>query len=147
MEISSRHAMKTKYLFCFTATKIDEATVFVDVYIGTGKQDQRDLTFFVNLAANSNFYFFEKYDLRVTEFRNKIEIQLANETQDERFRLLTCSMSAGKLRRLLKSGLYDEWARTFYCATRGLRRMNLSKNSAYFCAVNRADTTIANPLT
>lgn len=147
MENSSREAMKTKYLFCFTATPVDEATLFVDVYIGKSKQDQRDLTFFVNLAANSNFYFFEKYDLRVTEFRNKIEIQLAEESRDEHFHLLTCSMSAGKLRRLLKSGLYDEWARTYYCATRGLRRMNLSSNSAYFCAVNRADKTIANPRT
>lgn len=139
--------MKTKYLFVFSQGIIDESTLFVDVYIGRGVQDQRDMAFFQSLADSSQNFYFKQYDLRVTEFVRQIDASLAAETNDARCRALRCSMSAGKLRRLIKSGLYLDWAQTFYKATRGLRRIALSANSAYFCAVHRTDMTLAMPLT
>lgn len=139
--------MKTKYLFIHSSDVIDESTLFVDVYVGTQLQDQRDLHFFESLAAASQDYFFHVYDLAVSNYLAEVNLSLQFDADDNRAKILHCSMSAAKLRRLLKSGLYDEWSRRFYEATRGIRRMNLSANSAYFCAVYRADQHLAMPPT
>lgn len=137
--------MKTKYLFSFSQGQIEESTLFVWVYIGQSKQDERDKAFFVQLAKQSSSYLFLHYDTFVAAFVANVTLELQDKTGDQRTRILSCAMSAAKLRRLLKSGQYYDWARTFYQATRGLRRMSLSENSTYHCAVYRADQTFANP--
>ena len=134
--------MKTKYLFIKSAGNIETSTLFVDVYVGNGAQDQRDLNFFSALASSSSDYFFARYDLQVTEFRNQVELSLKEELNDPRLRLLTCSMSAAKLRRLLKTGLYDEYSRIYFKATLGCRRMNFSENSVYHSAIYRAESIL-----
>lgn len=139
--------MKTKYLFSFSTRPIDESTLFVDVYIGNGKQDQRDKEFFERLANNSNNYYFKRYDFIVTCFIRRVDETIQRISDDPRGRCLHCSMSAAKLRRLIKSGLYDDFAKTYYEATRGLHRMALSANSAYHCAIYRANQILANPHT
>ena len=141
------YTMKTKYLFSFSTRPIDKSTLLVDVYIGNGKQDQRDKEFFVQLANNSNNYYFKRYDLIVTCFIRRVDETIQRLNDDPRGRCLHCSMSAAKLRRLIKSGLYDDFARTYYEATRGLHRMALSANSAYHCTIYRANQILANPHT
>lgn len=136
--------MKTKYLFCKSAGTIEPSTLFVDVYIGHGAQDQRDLNFLSALASSSSDYFFARYDFQVTEFRNQVELSLKEDLNDPRLRLLTCSMSAAKLRRLLKNGLYDEYSRIYFKATLGCRRMNFSENSVYHSAIYRAEQLTCN---
>jgi len=139
--------MKTKYLFSKSSGPIDESTLFVVVWIGAGVQDQRDKVFFESLAAGSSDFLFKKYDAEQADFLQTLDRALVMENSDPRLRHLHADMSAKKLRTLLKSGLYDEWARTFFAACRGLRRMNLSANSLYHCAANRADANHCNPLT
>lgn len=139
--------MKSKYLFSYSTRPIDESTLFVDVYIGCGHQDQRDKEFFEYLANNSDNYYFARYDFLVTNFIRRVDEIIQQDSDDPRGRCLHCSMSAAKLRRLIKSGLYDDFARTFYEATRGLHRMALSSNSAYHCALYRANQILANPHT
>lgn len=139
--------MKSKYLFIHSSGTIDDSTLFVDVYIGHSLQDQRDLSFFESLAESSPDYYFHLYDNTVTEFVSCVNASLQVQCDDDRMRLLRCSMSASKLRRLIKTGMYQSWAQRYYHATEGLRRMNLSENSAYFCAIYRADQTLAMPRT
>ena len=139
--------MKTKYLFSKSSGPIDESTLFVGVWIGAGVQDQRDKVFFESLAAGSSDYLFKKYDAEQADFLQTLDRALVMENSDPRSRHLHADMSAKKLRTLLKSGLYDEWARTFFAACRGLRRMNLSANSLYHCAAHRADANLCNPHT
>lgn len=139
--------MKSKYLFIHSSGTIDDSTLFVDVYIGRTLQDQRDLSFFESLADSSPDYYFHIYDNSVTEFVSSVNESLQYQSDDDRMRLLRCSMSADKLRRLIKSGMYESWAHRYFLATEGLRRMNLSANSAYFCAIYRADQTLAMPRT
>ena len=139
--------MKTKYLFSFSTRPLDEATLFVTVWVGEGVQDQRDLKFFEQLASQCNSYFFRHWSRDCDEFLVHLNEMFQQEQNDTRARCLHCDMSAAKLRRLIKNGLYDDFARTFYQATRGLRRMNLSENSAYHCAIYRANQVLAMPLT
>ena len=139
--------MKSKYLFSFSTRPIDDSTLFVDVWIGTSRQDQRDYEFFLGLAQNSTNYLFQRYDIATTQYLQSVDVDLQDQLGDPRARHLSCSMSAAKLRRLIKSGLYDDWANTYYFGTRAARRRNLCDNSAYWLALYRADTTIANPPT
>ena len=139
--------MKSKYLFIHSSGTIDDSTLFVDVYIGRSLQDQRDLSFFESLADSSPDYYFHIYDNSVQEFVSSVNESLQYQSDDDRMRILRCSMSAAKLRRLVKSGMYESWAHRYFLATEGLRRMNLSANSAYFCAIYRADQTLAMPRT
>lgn len=134
--------MKTKYLFSKQAGLIDASTLFVDVYVGRSVQDQRDLQFLQSQVECSDDFFLARYDISVTNFYNQVECSLRDELRDPRFRLLHCQMSVAKLRRLLKSGRYDEFSKTFYQATLGCRRMSLSANSVYHCAINRADASL-----
>lgn len=139
--------MKSKYLFSKSSEPIDESTLFVVVWIGASLQDQRDKVFFESLAAGSSDYLFKKYDAEQADFLQSLDRALVMENSDPRSRHLHAEMSAKKLRTLLKSGLYDEWARTFFAACRGLRRMNLCANSIYHCAAHRADADLCNPHT
>ena len=142
MDNSSWSTMKTKYLFSKSAGTIESSTLFVDVYVGHGAQDQRDLKFLEALSLGSSDYYFARYDLSVTEFRTNVEKSLQDDLGDNRLRLLACSMSAAKLRRLLKSGLYDEYCRVYYQATLGCRKMSFSENSIYHAAIFRADAML-----
>ena len=139
--------MKSKYLFSFCASEISDETLFVIVYIGTSKQDQRDKAFFEQLAKQSTYYYFERYYTPQADYLGNLDAYFQATQNDTRARCLRCSMSAAKLRRLIKSGLYDHWAKTYYEATRGLRRMALGDNSAYHCAIYRADHSFALPRT
>lgn len=139
--------MITKYLFSFSTRPLDKATLFVTVWVGEGKQDQRDLNFFESLANQCKSYFFRRWDQDCADFIAHLNEQFQLMQNDTRARCLLCSMSAAKLRRLIRNGLYDDFAQTFYQATRGLRRMNLCANSAYHCAFNRASQALANPRT
>lgn len=142
MVISSWSTMKTKYLFSKQAGLIDASTLFVDVYVGRSVQDLRDLQFLQSLVECSDDFYLARYDISVTNFYNHVECSLRDELRDPRFRLLHCQMSVAKLRRLLKSGRYDEFSKTFYQATLGCRRMALSVNSAYHCAFYRAEQVL-----
>ena len=139
---SSWSTMKTKYLFSKQAGLIDASTLFVDVYVGRSVQDQRDLQYLQSLVERSSDYYLVRYDNSVAAFLNQIETSLQDELHDNRFRLLRCMMSSAKLRRLLKSDRYDDYVRVFYSATLGCRRMSLSANSVYHCAIYRADMGI-----
>lgn len=139
--------MKTKYLFIKCNGVLDESTLFVDVFIGHSTQDKRDREYFTQLAQTSSNYYFNLYDLEVSRYVQQIDLSIQSANNDQRARHLRCTMSAAKLRRLLKSGLYDNWAQIYYQATRGLRRMNINENHAYFLAVGRADNTLAMPHT
>lgn len=134
--------MKTKYLFSKQAGLIDASTLFVDVYIGRSVQDQRDLQFLQCLVERSSDYYLVRYDNSVATFLNQVETSLQDELNDHRFRLLRCMMSPAKLRNLIKTGRYDNYAQVFYSATLGCRRMSLSANSVYHCAIYRADMSI-----
>lgn len=134
--------MKTKYLFSKSAGVIDASTLFVDVYVGHGAQDQRDLNFLRFLVNSSSDFYFARYDSNVTEFRDRVEHSLKVELNDPHFRLLACSLSVAKLRRLLRNGLYDEFSRIYYQATLGCRRMSLSPSSTYQCAIYRAEEVL-----
>lgn len=133
-------AMKTKYLFIHCAGQLDEATLFVTAFVGASAQDQRDKRFLTQLAAGSTDYYFKIYDASQAHFIAAVDLSFQVTIGDQHARTLRCSMSVAKLRRLIKSGLYDDWARRYYQATRGLRRMNLCAYSAYHCAVYRADS-------
>ena len=139
--------MKTKYLFIKCSGEISESTLLVDAWVGTSAQDQRDHEFLQRLAQTSHDYYYHIYDLDVSRYVQRIDLSLKSVLSDSRARLLRCSMPVRKLRRLLKNGLFDEWARTYFLATRGLRRMNLCENHAYFLAVGRADQSLAMPHT
>lgn len=135
--------MKTKYLFVKCSGEITESTLFVDVYVGKSAQDQRDRDYFTQLANISGDYYFHVYDLDVSRYVQRIGLSLQAMLNDQRVRVLHCSMSATKLRRLLKSNLYDQWAQIYFQTTRGIRRMNINENHAYFLAVGRADKALA----
>lgn len=139
--------MKTKYLFIKCSGVLDESTLFVDVFIGHSAQDKRDREYFTQLAQTSPDYYFHLYDLEISRYVQQVDISIQSANNDQLARHLRCTMSAAKLRRLLKSGLYDNWAQIYYQATRGLRRMNLNENHAYFLAVGRADNILAMPHT
>lgn len=139
--------MKSKYLFIKCSGELDESTLFVDVFIGHSTQDKRDREYFTQLAQTSSNYYFHLYDLEVSRYVQQIDLSIQSANNDQRARRLSCTMSAAKLRRLLKSGLYDNWSQIYYQATSGLRRMNLNENHAYFLAVGRADNTLAMPHT
>lgn len=139
--------MKSKYLFIKCSGVIGESTLFVDVFIGHSTQDKRDREYFAQLAITSQDYYFHLYDLEVSRYVQLVDLSIQSANNDQRARRLRCTMSAAKLRRLLKSGLYDNWALIYYQATRGLRRMNLNENHAYFLAVGRADNALAMPHT
>lgn len=139
--------MKTKYLFALCRDTITRSTLFVDVYVGDGEQERRDLNYFINLAESSNVYFLKRYDNETADFLLAVTDALRSELDDPRVSCLRCSMSAAKLRRLLKSGLYDEWSRIYFECTFALRRLNYSPNSGYFLAVGRADQILCNPHT
>lgn len=139
--------MKTKYLFIKCSGVLDESTLFVDVFIGHSAQDVRDREFITQLKITSPNYYFHLYDLEVSRYVQRIDTSIQTANNDQRARHLRCTMSAAKLRRLLKSGLYDNWAQIYYQATRGLRRMNINENHAYFLAVGRADNELAMPPT
>lgn len=139
--------MKTKYLFIKCSGILDESTLFVDVFIGHSTQDKRDHEYFTQLAQTSPDFYFHLYDLEVSRYVQRVDISIQSANKDQRARRLHCTMSATKLRRLLKSGLYDNWAQIYYQATRGLRRMNINENHAYFLAAGRADKILAIPPT
>lgn len=133
-------AMKTKYLFIHCTGQVDETTLFVTVYVGSSEQDQRDKRFLSQLAQSSTDYYLERYLTPQADFMQAVDASLQVEMGDERARALRCEMPVAKLRRLIKSGLYEDWARRFYQAFRNLRRLSLSANSAYSCAIFRADS-------
>lgn len=139
--------MKSKYLFIKCSGELVESTLFVDVFIGHSTQDKRDREYFTQLAQTSPDYYFRIYDLEVSRYVQQVDLSIQSTNNDQRARRLRCTMSAAKLRRLLKSGLYDNWSQIYYQATSGLRRMNLNENHAYFLAVGRADNTLAMPPT
>lgn len=129
--------MKTKYLFCACQGEITPDTVFVDVYVGAGLQDQRDLQKVSALAASHLFYF-KKWSNVVQAFYDKIVESLTPGEAVTSVHPQRVSMSVRELRRRLLDGTYFEFCAVFVNATRGLRRMNFSHNSAILAAKHRA---------
>lgn len=129
--------MKTKYLFCACQGEITPDTVFVDVYVGAGLQDQRDLLK-VSALANSHLFYFKKWSNVVQSFYDRIVESLTPEEAIVSVHPQRISISIRELRRRLLDGTYFEFCEVFVKATRGLRRMNLSNNSAIIAAKHRA---------
>ena len=136
--------MKTKYLFSKCVDEITRDTLWVDVTIGNSTQDQRDREFFTRLAKFPTF-FFARWSNAAQEFLDKVNESLRDENDDVIAHLPRCTMSAKKLRSLLKSGDYDNFARTFVAASKSLRRRHFCAHDAYAIAMERASETIANP--
>lgn len=136
--------MKTKYLFSKCVDEITRDTLWVDVTIGNSTQDQRDMNFIMQLAKFPTF-FFARWSNTAQDFFGKVQESLRDENDDVLFHLPRCTMSAKKLRALLKSGSYDDFARTFVAASESLRRRHFCAHDAYALAMERASETIANP--
>lgn len=138
------YTMKTKYLFSKCVDEITRDTLWVDVTIGNSTQDQRDREFFTRLAKFTTF-FFARWSKNAQEFLDKVNESLRDGTKNDFAHLPRCTMSAKKLRSLLKSGDYDNFARTFIAASESLRRRHFCAHDAYAIAMERASETIANP--
>lgn len=136
--------MKTKYLFSKCVDEITRDTLWVDVTIGNSTQDQRDCNFFQQLAKFPTF-FFARWSKNAQEFLDKVNESLRDENDGVIFHLPRCTMSAKKLRALLKSGDYDNFARTFVAASESLRRRHFCAHDAYAIAMARASESLANP--
>ena len=138
------YTMKTKYLFAKCDREITRTTLWVDVTIGNSTQDQRDCNFFQQLAKFQTF-FFAQWSNATQEFLDKVNESLRDENEYVIAHLPRCTMSAKKLRYLLKSGYYDDFARTFVAASDSLRRRHFCANDAYALAMERASESLANP--
>lgn len=136
--------MKSKYLFSKCVDEITRDTLWVDVTIGNSTQDQRDMNFFMQLAKFPTF-FFARWSNAAQDFFDKVEESLRDENDDIIAHLPRCTMSAKKLRSLLKSGSYDNFARTFVAASESLRRRHFCAHDAYALAMERASESLANP--
>lgn len=129
--------MKTKYLFSKCVSMITRDTLFVDVYVGTSARDAAASTFIKGLTLD-NSYFFKRYDISVTEFRQNVAQSLTTDTDRGIFQLPSCRLNVTTLARLIKSGDYDLFQRTFVNALFGCFRMRFSPNSAVESALNLA---------
>ena len=138
------YTMKTKYLFAKCDREITRTTLWVDVTIENSTQDQRDMSFFMQLAKFTTF-FFARWSNAAQEFLDKVNESLRDENDDVFFHLPRCTMSAKKLRSLLKSGDYDNFARTFVAASESLSRRHFCAHDAYAIAMERASESLANP--
>lgn len=136
--------MKTKYLFSKCVDEITRDTLWVDVTIGNSTQDQRDMNFFMQLTKFPTF-FFARWSNAVQDFFDKVQESLRDKNDDVLFHLPRCTMSAKKLRSLLKSGSYDNFASTFVAASETLRRRHFCANDVYALAMERASESLANP--
>lgn len=136
--------MKTKYLFAKCVDEITRDTLWVDVTIGNSTQDQRDMNFFMQLAKFPTF-FFARWSNAAQDFFDKVQESLCDENSDVLAHLPRCTMSAKKLRALLKSGSYDDFARTFVAASDSLRRRHFCAHDVYALAMERASESLANP--
>lgn len=136
--------MKTKYLFAKCVDEITRDTLWVDVTIGNSTQDQRDMNFFMQLAKFPTF-FFARWSNAAQDFFDKVQESLHDENDGVIFHLPRCTMSAKKLRALLKSGSYDNFARTFVAASNSLRRRHFCAHDVYALAMERASESLANP--
>lgn len=136
--------MKTKYLFAKCYREITRTTLWIDVTIDNSTQDQRDMNFFMQLAKFPTF-FFARWSKAAQEFLDKVNESLRDENDDDLAHLPRCTMSAKKLRSLLKSGDYDNFARAFVAASESLRRRHFCAHDAYALAMERASESLANP--
>ena len=136
--------MKTKYLFAKCDREITRTTLWVDVTIDNSLQHQLDMNFFMQLAKFPTF-FFARWRNAAQEFLDKVNESLRDENDNVFFHLPRCTISAKKLRSLLKSGDYDNFARTFVAASESIRRRHFCAHDAYAIAMERASETIANP--
>lgn len=136
--------MKTKYLFAKCDREITRTTLWVDVTIGNPLQHQLDMNFFMQLAKFPTF-FFARWSNAAQEFLDKVNESLRDENDDDLAHLPRCTMSAKKLRSLLKSGDYDNFARAFVAASESLRRRHFCAHDAYALAMERASESLANP--
>lgn len=136
--------MKTKYLFAKCDRGFTRTTLWVDVTIGNSVKDQRDMNFFMQLAKFPTF-FFARWSNVAQYVLDKVNESLRDENDDVFFHLPRCTMSAKKLRSLLKSGDYDNFARTFVAASESLRRRHICAHDAYALAMERASESLANP--
>ena len=103
--------MKTKYLFCKCLDVITRDTLFVDVYVGSSRQDIRDCDYLSELALSPD-YFFRKYDDVVSDFVHNLSCSFDYVPGSFQFPVV-CSMSVKQLRQLLRSGDYEHYAATF----------------------------------
>lgn len=138
------YTMKTKYLFAKCDREITRTTLWVDVTIGNPLQHQLDMNFFMQLAKFPTF-FFARWSKAAQEFLDKVNESLRDENDDDLAHLPRCTMSAKKLRSLLKSGDYDNFARAFVAASESLRRRHFCAHDAYALAMERASESLANP--
>ena len=138
------YTMKTKYLFAKCDREITRTTLWVDVTIGNSVQDQQDMNFFMQLAKFPTF-FFARWSNAAQDFFDKVQESLRDGNDEIIVHLPRCTMSAKKLRSLLKSGDFDNFARTFVAASGTLRRRHFCAHDAYALAMERASESLANP--
>lgn len=135
--------MKTKYLFCKCLGEITPGTVFVDVYVGSSAQDKRDCAFLLSLSQSTSYYF-RRFDSGVNDYLHRVEGSLSLDAAAPPCCLARCHMSVAKLRRLLRSGLYDSWCATFIATLSSISLRRFSANSACLLSLERADSIICN---
>jgi hypothetical protein len=135
--------MKTMYLFCGCSGEITTDTLFVDVYVGRSKQDQRDCGHVAQLAREHN-YFFQLWSRDVRDFLDRIADSLAEPDQPCLFQPRRVALGVRQLRRLLVDGSFSEFVELFTQTTRHLHRMGFSDYHAHAAATERASQTYCN---
>lgn len=127
--------MITKYLFCKCLDVITRDTLFVDVYVGSSKQDLRDSEYLSGLACSPN-YFYQKFDDVVSDFVYNLRCSFGSVPGSFQFPVI-CSMTVKELRRLLRAGDYDRYAATFIHVVTSLST-RFCVNDAFHLAHERA---------
>lgn len=131
--------MKTSYLFCHCPGIITPDTVFVKVSVGHSKQDQRDIKFLTFLAQCTD-YFLHQYDNDAAEFLYQVQHSLYETAPgyESRTPSLCVTLTVGEVRRLLRSGQFDEFTQNFRRIESNCLAMFLSRNDCYAIALERA---------
>ena len=131
--------MKTSYLFCHCPGIITPDTVFVKVSVGHSKQDQRDIKY-LTLLAQCTDYFLYQYDNDAAKFFDKVKHSLYETATgyESRTSSLYVTLTVGEVRRLLRSGQFDEFTQNFRRIEYNCLAMFLSRNYCYAIARERA---------
>lgn len=131
--------MKTSYLFSHCPGIITPDTVFVKVSVGHSKQDQRDIKYLTFLAQCTD-YFLHQYDNEAAEFLYQVQHSLYETSTgyESRTPSICVTLTVGEVRRLLRSGQFDEFTQNFRRIESNCLAMFLSRNYCYAFARERA---------
>lgn len=113
--------------------------MFVKVSVGHSKQDQRDIKYLTFLAQCTD-YFLHLYDNDAAEFLYQVQHSLYETATgyESRTPSLCVTLTVGEVRRLLRSGRFDEFTQNFRRIESNCLAMFLSRNDCYTIARERA---------